>query len=171
MSTTTQESETYTSRLNAELRKELRLALIRYERLSSMPRWMTVPYVSNIDGLERGIRHAIDTGNEERAKELQSWLDEEWRRRELAAQWGSDHDGIKLYLTPREQNDNWKGRTIEAWTELLIRMRQARANAVGAGVLDRASEGYRAVSDRICDVEHRIQVAKRREAQGEPAVA
>lgn len=153
-----------------DIAHELSLVMHRYERLSSPPRWMTVPYVSNIDGLERGIRHAIDTGNEERAKELQSWLDEEWRRRELLAQWEGCR-GIHLYLTPREEGANWLGRTLDAWTELLIRMRQARANAVGAEVLDRASESYRAVSDRIRDVEHRIIVAKRREAMGEPAVA
>lgn len=154
-----------------EAAHQLQLALTRYERLSSPPRWMTVPYCSDISSYERAQRHAIDTGNETRAKEIQSWLDQEWRRRELLEQWDSDHDGMALYLTPREQNDNWRGRTVYAWSELLSRMVQARVNAVGAGVLDRASESYRAISDRIRDVEHRIAVAKRRETQGDPAIA
>lgn len=154
--------------------EELQLALTRYERLSSPPRWMTVPYVSNIDGLERGIRHAIDTGNEERARELQGWLDQEWRRRELLRLWQGERPAVAnaLYITDREAtSETWRGRTLWAWSELLSRMVQARSNAVGAGVLDRASESYRAVSDRIRDVEARIQIAKRREAQGDPAVA
>lgn len=50
-------------------------------------------------------------------------------------------------------------------------MWQARSNAVEAGLLDRASEGYRFVSDRIRDVEHRVVTAKRRESRGEPAIA
>lgn len=153
------------------IQRELQLALTRYERLSSPPRWMTVPYVSNLEGCERARDHAIDTGNEARASEIQGWLDQEWRRRELLEQWDSDHDGMALYLTPREQNDNWKGRTVYAWSELLSRMVHARQNAVGAGVLDRASQTYVQISDRIRDVEHRIQIAKRREAMGEPAVA
>lgn len=51
--------------------EELRLALTRYERLSSPPRWMQVPYVSNVHGVELAISHCIDTGNESRAKEIQ----------------------------------------------------------------------------------------------------
>lgn len=149
---------------------ELQIALTRYERLSSPPRWMTVPYLSHLEGCERARDHAIDTGNDARAKELQSWLDEEWRRRELLAQWQGEH-GICLYLSDREQSVNWRGRTLECWSELLARLWQARSNAVGAGVLDRGSEVYRAVSDRIRDVEHRVRVAKLREAKGEPAVA
>lgn len=160
---------------------ELQLALNRYERLSSTPKWMTVPYVSNIDGCERSRDHAIDTGNEARAKELQRWLDEEWRRRECLAQWTGQHgflslssDGIVepyLYLTKREQRDPWKGRTLDAWRELLSRMWQARSNAVAAGALDPTSQVYVQISDRIRDVEHRVRLAKRREARGEPAIA
>lgn len=40
-----------------------------------------------------------------------------------------------------------------------------------AGVLDRASESYRAVSDRIRDVEMRVTTARHRESRGEPAIA
>lgn len=148
----------------------LQLALTRYERLSSPPRWMTVPYCSDISSYERALRHAIDTGNGARAAEIQGWLDQEWRRRELLAQWQGERIW-PLMLTEQERGETWKGRTVYAWSELLSRMVQARQNAVGAEVLDRASESYRAVSDRIRDVEHRIAVAKRREAQGEPAIA
>lgn len=156
--------------------EELRLALTRYERLSSPPRWMLVPYCSDIASYERSRDRAIDTGNETRAKELQSWLDEEWRRRELLALWhGETGPAIArttyLYLSDREQRANWRGRTLDAWQELLARMWQARSNAVEAGVLDRTSESYRFVSDRIRDVEHRVEVAKRRESSGEPAIA
>lgn len=154
-----------------EAARQLQLALTRYERLSSPPRWMLVPYCSDIASYERARDHAIDTGNEARAHEIQGWLDQEWRRRELAAQWNSDHDGIKLYLTPREQNDNWKGRTLDAWRELLSRMWQARSNAIDAGVLDRASQAYVSISDRIRDVERRVALAQLREEIGEPAIA
>lgn len=150
--------------------EELQLALTRYERLSSPPRWMLVPYCSDIASYERARDHAIDTGNEFRAKEIQSWLDQEWRRRELLAQWEGEV-GMTLYLTEREQGETFQGRTIYAWSELLSRLTQARVNAVGAGVLDRGSQTYVQISDRIRDVEHRIATAKRREAQGEPAVA
>lgn len=151
--------------------EELRLALTRYERLSSPPRWMQVPIVSSIDGYERSRDYAIDTGNEARAKELQGWLNAEWRRRELLAQWNGREPQCTLYTTEREQRATWKGRTLDAWRELLARMWQARSNAVEAGVLDRASESYRAVSDRIRDVEHRVTVARNRETRGEPAIA
>lgn len=155
--------------------EELRLALTRYERLSSPPRWMLVPYCSDIASYERARDHAIDTGNETRAKEIQGWLDAEWRRRELLAQWEGRPVGhlhiAYLYITEREQRATWKGRTLDAWQELLARMWQARSNAVEAGMLDRASEGYRAVSDRIRDVERRVEVARHRETRGEPAIA
>lgn len=150
--------------------EELRLALTRYERLCSPPRWMLVPYCINIVMYERSRDHAIDTGNEARAKELQGWLDAEWRRRELVAQW-QGYQGMNLYVSEREQRANWKGRTLEAWQELLCRLWCTRSAAVKAGVLDRASEGYRFVSDRIRDVERRVEVARHREVRGEPAIA
>jgi hypothetical protein len=153
--------------------EELRLALIRYERLSSPPRWMLFPLVSDINGYERSRDHAIDTGNELRARELQGWLDAEWRRRDLLAQWQGERVPYELYLhvEPRECGVNWKGRTLDAWQELLSRMWQARSNAVEAGVLDRASESYRFVSDRIRDVERRVDLARHRETRGEPSIA
>lgn len=150
--------------------EELALAMTRYERLCSPPRWMTVPYCISIDSYERARDHAIDTGNESRAKELQSWLDEEWRRRELLAQWKGEPDPY-LYVTPRELRDNWKGRTLDAWRELLSRMWQARSNAVESGVLDRNSQVYVQISDRIRDVERRCELARLREVRGEPAIA
>lgn len=150
--------------------EELRLALTRYERLCSPPRWMLVPYCINIVMYERSRDHAIDTGNEARAAEIQGWLDQEWRRRELLAQWHGEN-GMTLYVSDRELGAYWRGRTLDAWRELLNRLWQARSNAVAAGVLDRASESYRAVSDRIREVEHRVEVAKRRESRGEPAIA
>lgn len=153
-----------------EAARQLQLALTRYERLCSTPRWMTVPYCSDISSYERARDHAIDTGNESRAAEIQGWLDQEWRRRELLAQWQGEPIW-PLMLTEQERGETWKGRTVYAWSELLSRMVQARQNAVGADALDRESQSYIAIGDRIRDVEHRIAVAKRREAMGEPAVA
>lgn len=163
--------------------EELQLALTRYERLCSPPRWMTVPYCSDIASYERAQRRAIDTGNESRAAEIRGWLCEEYRRRFHLTRWttGSVH-GVLPVRNPHDRDhvlqldhelhsEQWKGRTVYAWSELLSRMVQARQNAVGTGALDRASESYRAISDRIRDVEHRIAVAKRRETQGQPAVA
>lgn len=126
--------------------------------------------MSSIYAYEKCRDHAIDTGNERRASEIQYRLNREWRRRELLAQWQGER-GIGLYLTHRERQPTWWGRTLDAWQELLSRMWQARSNAVDAGVLDRTSDCYRAVSDRIRDVEHRVEVAKRRESSGEPAIA
>lgn len=146
-----------------EAARQLQLALARYERLSSPPRWMTVPICSDIASYERARDHAIDTGNESRAAEIQGWLNEEWRRRELLNQWNGGA-GPFMYLTAYEWGETWRGRTLYAWSELHSRLTLARANAVGAGVLDKNSQSYIAVSDRIRDVEHRCQVARRRQS-------
>lgn len=152
--------------------EELRLALIRYERLSSPPRWMQVPIVSDYYHAMRGWQHAIDIGDEAGAILIASWLRAEERRRVLLDVWNGGHKPIVPFeLCEREAKATWKGRTLEAWREFLSRLWQARSNAVEAGVLDRASESYRCVSDRIRDVEMRVTTARHRESRGEPAIA
>lgn len=151
--------------------EELQLALTRYERLCSPPRWMLVPIVPSIDAAERARDHCIDIGRDAKAAEIEYWLDAEWRRRELLAQWSGEPASMVRGIVPRELAENWKGRTLYAWSELHSRLCQARDNAVSAGILDRRGQAYVAVSDRIRDVEHRCRVAWRRQTRGEPAVA
>lgn len=106
--------------------RALNLAVARYERLASLPRWMQFPLVSDFEGAIRAAQRARAVGNVRHADELADLVEREWERRHLAA--------------------NWSGRSTAAWSALVARLDGAidwcrRVGVrVPAGIVDRLAD-------------------------------
>lgn len=124
---------------------ELARTLRRYERLCSMPRHLQFPLVGDLDACSRAERTARAAGNTHRANELGALIEAEYERRDRAYCWRT----------------GTFGRSAAAWAGIQCRLWNARAAAVATGLLERGAPSYVFVSDRLRDIEFRLERARR----------
>jgi hypothetical protein len=133
--TTTQNTDTLTSaRLNAS--RELHLALVRYERLSSTPRWLILPVCTDPVKCMARAKVAAQRGNIEGAE---SWY------------WYANRE-----LQRQAARNAFLGRSERAWRALFARMSQALEWAVRVGAVTHAGE-VQFVEDRVRAVAYEVQ--------------
>lgn len=126
----------------------LRLALVRWERLSSPPRHLQFPLVGcGVQALVKAEANARRGGRIAQADELAELVRREQER---------------IYRL-----EDWRrgtvGRSSAAWDEVTARLWNARQDAVAAGVLIQGSQSYVSVSDRLTDCKRQAEIAERRE--------
>lgn len=115
-------------------RYALGLALTRYERLASTPRWCNTPLVPSLDLAIRHERMAMLRGDREHAVELGNLCDREWRRLEILR--------------------GWRGRSPEAWVALWGRLVLAIGRCLMLEALTTQELQY--AIDRFNDVDSRV---------------